>query len=909
MSQRAIDRDALTVERRTAWHALPADQVATLLGTGARGLAPAEAAARLARFGPNRMREAPPPDTLAILLHQFQSPLVVILLLAAVVTIVTGEYVDAAVISTVLALNAAIGFVQERQAERSVHALMRLVAPRARVVRAGHEQEIESRDVVPGDVVLLESGTRVPADLRLATATALLIDESLLTGESAPVAKRSEPVATETVLADRADMVYAGTVVSRGRGWGYAVATGDATELGKIAAEMREEQRVEPPLQRRMARFARVIGGIVAAAAAVAFAVGLARGEALADMFLIAVALAVAAVPEGLPVAVTVALAVGVRRMARRNAVIRRLPAVETLGSATVIGSDKTGTLTENRMTVQQIWAAGELGDVAGALWRGSRFEPSTLPPAQRPLYLTLLAGVLTNEATVAATDMGFEVQGDPTEAALLIAAERLGLVPEEVRDACPIFAEIPFEPDRQYSASVRERDGRHEIFVKGAPERVVAMCSDMLGPDGPVPLDRESIRAATRELGAQGLRVLAMAYRPLRRTLQEPDEVDEPEGLTFLGLQGMSDPPRAGVREAIAACHNAGIRVLMITGDHVTTARAIGEELGIARDGAATLTGAELAALDDADLRRKIRSTAIYARVTPEEKLRVVRALRAEGDVVAVTGDGVNDAPALKAADVGVAMGRGGTDVTREAADMVLADDNFVSIAAAIEEGRITFDNVRKVTFFLLSANAAEVLAILVALALDWPLPLLAAQILWLNLVTDSVQVTALAFEPGEPDVLRRPPRDPNEGVLSRLLWERIGISAAVMAIGTLALFNWELVTIGSMTEARTVALTALVVFQAFQVGNARSADRSLLRMSPLSNPYLFVATIAAVAVHVVALYLPPMQIMLRVEPLGLGAWIRIILVAATILVAIELHKWLRRLPARRDVGPARPR
>ena len=688
----------------------------------------------------------------------------------------------------------------------------------------------------------------MPADLRLATATALLIDESLLTGESAPVAKRSAPVATETVLADRADMVYAGTVVSRGRGWGYAVATGDATELAKIAAEMREEQRVEPPLQRRMARFARVIGGIVAAAAAVAFAVGLARGEALADMFLIAVALAVAAVPEGLPVAVTVALAVGVRRMARRNAVIRRLPAVETLGSATVIGSDKTGTLTENRMTVQQIWAAGELGDVAGAPWWGSQLEPSTLPPAQRPLYLTLLAGVLTNEATVAATDVGFEVRGDPTEAALLIAAERLGLAPEEVRDACPIFAEIPFEPDRQYSASVRERDGRHEIFVKGAPERVLAMCSGMLGPDGPVPLDRESIRAATRELGAQGLRVLAMAPRPLMIELREPEEVDEPEGLTFLGLRGMSDPPRAGVREAIAACHNAGIRVLMITGDHVTTARAIGEELGIARDGAATLTGAELATLDDADLRRKIQSTAIYARVTPEEKLRVVRALRAEGAVVAVT-------------------------------------------------------------FFLLSANAAEVLAILVALALDWPLPLLAAQILWLNLVTDSVQVTALAFEPGEPDVLRRPPRDPNEVVLSRLLWERIGISAAVMAIGTLALFHWELVTTGSLTEVRTVALTVLVVFQAFQVGNARSADRSLLRMTPRSNPYLFVATIAAVAVHVVAMYIPPMQIVLRVEPLGLGAWVRIILTAATILVAIELHKWLRRLPARRDVGPARPR
>ena len=895
MSQAQVE----TQGAATAWHALQIEEVAEMLGANRAGLTLEEAAQRLARIGPNRIQGTAGQRPLRTLFHQFQSPLAIVLVAAGVLAALTGEYVDAGVIFVVLVLNAAIGFAQEYQAERSVQALMRMVAPRARVVRTGHEHEIPSQDVVPGDVILLETGGKIPADARLASATALLIDESLLTGESTTVTKQIAPVPANTQPADRTNMVYAGTIVASGRGWGYVVATGDRTELGAIASQMREEVDVEPPLQRRLASFTRVLGGIVAGAAIAAFSLGLARGEAPADMFRVAVALAVAAVPEGLPVAVTVALAVGVRRMAGRNAVVRRLSAVEALGSATVIGSDKTGTLTENRMTVEHVWAGGQAFQVTDAPPWGDAallLAPSELPSPQRPLYLTLLAGVLTNEASVVAGDHSVEVHGDPTEVALLIAAERMGLASDEIRDASPVFAEIPFEPVRQYSASVRGGDGAYQIFVKGAPERIMAMCSDMQGPGGPAPLDVDEIRLASRGLGAQGLRVLAMAYGPLAQTSRALDPVHPPSGLRFLGLQGLADPPRAGVREAIAACHEAGVRTVMITGDSAVTAQAIGRELAIDADAAGILTGAELAGLDDAGLRYAVRTTAIYARVAPEQKLRVVRALQAEGKIVAVTGDGVNDAPALKAADIGVAMGRGGTDVAREAADIVLTDDNFVSITSAIEEGRITFDNIRKMVYFLLSTNAAEVVVILAALALGWPLPLLATQILWLNLVTDSLQGVALAFEPGEPDVLLRSPRPIGEGIVSRPIWVRTVLSAVLMASGTLALFLWELGNGASLREAQTVALTSLVLFQAFQAGNARSERRSLFSISPFSNPLLLVGAAASVLVHAAALYSPPTQFVLGVEPISLDAWLRILLVAATLLSAVELHKAILR-------------
>jgi calcium-translocating P-type ATPase len=871
------------------WHTLAPEEVASRFSTGTEGLRDADAAARLAKDGPNRLPEQPPTGALVVLLHQFSSPLIYILVIAAVITLVLGEYIDAAVIGTVLALNALIGYTQERRAESSVRALMQLMSPRARVLRDGSEREIESRELVRGDVVLLESGARVPADLRLFATTALRIDESLLTGESLPVTKSSETLDTPDLpVAERANMAFMATVVASGRGQGYVVATAVDTAVGNIAETMRTEIEADTPLQQRMARFAHLIGLVVATSAVLAFGIGLWVGESVSDMFTVAVALAVASVPEGLPVVFTITLALGVRRMAQRRAIVRRLPAVETLGSTTVIGSDKTGTLTENRMTVREVWSAGQLT----TLTHPPSGEQAPPDPGS-PLALTLAAGVLTNEATLREENGELATQGDPTEAALLLSSAALGQDPERTRGEYEVVEELPFEPERQYSASLQHRNGADVLFVKGAPERLLAMCAHVLTGDGERPLDEAPVLEAAHDMASRGLRVLGMAYRtsPDGRTAA----LREPRDLVFLGLQGMMDPPRAAVPDAIRGCQQAGIRVVMITGDHAETALAIGRQLGIAGEDAQPLTGRDIERLSDDELRRRVASVTVYARVAPEHKLRVVQALRSSGEVVAVTGDGVNDAPALKAADIGIAMGRSGTDVAREAADMVLADDNFVSIHAAVEEGRVTFDNLRKATFFLVSTGAASIVMILTALGAGWPLPMVAAQLLWLNLVTNGLQDVALAFEPGEPDVLQRPPRARAEGVMSALLWERTVVAGLVMAAGTLVLFGWELSRGATLGYAQTVALTTMVLFQMFHVGNCRSEHRSIFTRSPFSNPFLFLATIAALGIHVGALYFAPTQLVLRVEPLEREAWMRIVGVAASILVAMEVHKLLR--------------
>ncbi len=889
-----------------AWHTQPAGAVERLLGTGPHGLPSAEAEARLAQYGPNELEPIPPPPWYATLLHQFTSPVIYILLIAAAVTLALEEWIDAAVIAAVLALNAAIGFTQERRAERSVRALMDLVAPRARVLRDGHEREIESRLLVPGDLVLLESGMRVPADLRLVQVVGLVIDQSLLTGESEGVERTAAPLDDPAApLADRACMAYSGSIVLRGRARGIVVATGMRTELGAIAGSMRAQETPRTPLQERMERLARVIGLVVATGAIASFALGVLVGESPSQMFITAVALAVAVVPEGLPVAFTIALALGVRRMARRNAIIRKLPAVETLGSTTVIGTDKTGTLTENCMVVRELWTlAGETPTAPPA--PGS--EPT--PPPGHLERLLLVTGVMTNEADAFLVDERWETTGDPTEAALLLAAIAAGLEPAELR-AAEVHLDLPFESERAYSASCRQFEGRPTWFVKGAPERILDRSTHALGPNDIVPLDRETALAAAADLAARGRRVLAMAYLPLDAP---PTPESHPADLVFLGFQAMMDPPRPGVRDAITGCQQAGIRVVMITGDHAVTAAAIAAELGIADPATPVLAGPEIDALDDAALRERLRSSAVVARATPEHKLRVVQALRADGHVVAVTGDGVNDAPALRAADIGIAMGRSGTDVAREAADMVLADDNFVTIYAAVEEGRVTFENVRKVVFFLVSTGAALLIAILASVLLQWPVPMVAAQFLWLNLVTNGIQDVALAFEPGERDVLRYPPRRRTEGIISPLLWERTALAGMVMCIGTLALFRWELENGASLDAARTVALTTMVLFQAFHLGNVRAERQSAFTRSPFLNPVLFIGTAVALALHVAALYLQPTQFVLRIEPLPAGAWVRMLLVAATVILVIEAHKiavrrfggpLYRLVPFRRPISP----
>jgi magnesium-transporting ATPase (P-type) len=881
-----------TTDGVSDWHAVPVDDVADRLHTGRDGLSSAGAAERLAEVGSNRLDDVAPPHLVVVLLEQFRSPLIYILLVATAVTLALGEHVDAAVIGAVLGLNALIGTVQQRQAERSVRALQQLVTARAHVLRQGHEYEIEAAEVVPGDVVLLETGVRVAADLRLVEAASLTIDESLLTGESQAVRKQTAPLASDTPLADRTNLAFAGTVVARGRGRGYVVATAGGTELGRIAEHIRTGESPRTPLQVRLDRFARRIGLIVLIAASVAFVAGVATGERASDMFSFAVALAVSAVPEGLPVVFTITLAIGVRRMAGRRAIIRHLPAVETLGSTTTICSDKTGTLTRNEMRVQEIRTADGRFVTGRPRGAGDDLGPEDLAE-HRELYLTVLAGVLASEADAYHTDGILHTRGDPTEAALVRVAAEAGLEPWRLRSEHPVADHLPFESERRHAAVVCTIDDRPTLVVQGAPERVLEMCDRQMRHGRVEPLDRESIARAVEEMAAKGLRVLAFAHRPLPADAA-PVVPSEPRHLVFTGLQGMVDPPRDGVPEAVRACHDAGIRVVMITGDHAITAAAIAADIGLQTDGP-VLTGADLDRLDEDAMDAALETCQVFARVAPEQKLRIVTAYRRRGEVVAVTGDGVNDAPSLQAADIGIAMGKAGTDVAREAADMILADDDFVTIRAAVEEGRVTFANLRKVTFFLVSTGAAEIVMLLTGLALGWPLILLPAQLLWLNLVTNGLQDVALAFEPGEPGILRQPPRPRREGLVSNLLWERTVIVAVVMAAGTLAVFRWALDATGDVGVARTAAVTTMVFFQAVHVGNCRLEHRSALASPPWANKFLLGSVTVALAVHAAALQLPATQWLLHVEPLTASQWAIAAVTSLSVLVVVEIHKALR--------------
>ncbi len=868
------------------WHAMDEAAVLATVDSPESGLDPREAAERLARYGENALPEPAPPGPLVIFARQFMSPLIYILVAAACVTALLEEWIDTGIILAVVLLNAIIGLLQESGAERAVRSLSALLSHRAVVVRGGQPVHVESRFLVPGDRVLLESGVRVPADIRLLDAQNLLIEEAILTGESAAAAKHPGIAPADAPIGDRFNMAHAGTIVRAGRASGVVVATGPATAVGQIAETMRREKTPPTPLQQRLGRLAALIGIAVAVVSILSFAIGIYQGNPGSEMLKVTVALAVSATPEGLPVAFTITLAIGVRRMASRKAIIRHLPAVETLGSTTVIGSDKTGTLTQNEMTVLEVWTAD-----------GSHVPGAEAAPQGSALQLTLIAGVLANEARLVRGDGGWIPEGDPTETALLVAAEGFGIDHVSTRAVYrPVF-DVPFEPELRYSGSVREIAGTRLFFVKGAPERVLEMCDTMHVAGRREPVERERVRAAADAAAARGLRVIAMAYGELGRDEEPPRD---PTGLTYVGFEAMMDPPREGVPAAVRGCLDAGIRVVMITGDHASTALAIARQLGIAGEASTAIEGREIQQMSDDELGERMKTVTVCARMSPEHKLRVVQALQREGHVVAVTGDGVNDAPALRVADLGIAMGLSGTDVAREAADMVLADDNFVSIYAAVSQGRVTFDNIRNVSFFLLSTGAAEIAFIVVALLLGWDVPLIAAQLLWLNMVTNGLQDVALAFEPGDRDILQRPPRARSEGILSRLLWERTALTALVMGGGILALFRWELNAGHSLEYARSVALTGLVMFEVFHVGNCRSEYLSAFRKSPFSNRFLLIATAAAVGVHVAALYLPPTQYILRVEPIGFDAWLRIIAVASTILVAIELHKLARPRPRR---------
>ena len=886
-----------TAARPVLWHALRFDAVFAGLLSGPEGLSSNEASRRLADAGPNELSFAGATPWWRVLLRQFVSPLIGILLVAAVVTLVQQHWVDSGAIFLILCINAALGFVQERKAEADVRALQSLSTPSCRALRDGTERVVPGRDVVPGDVVLLESGERVPADLRLFEANGLQLDESMLTGEPFAATKHTEQLAADTGAADRANIAFSGTFVGSGRGKGVVIATGAGTSLGEINALVQGPPG-KSPLQLLTHSLERRIGLIVLAALVFIFIAGLVLGNDVSTMFRTSVGLAVATIPESLPIVLTVALSLGVSRMAKRNAIIRTLPAVETLGSTNVIGSDKTGTLTENRLTVEKIWTTAGLLDITDGDDDGGASDPALVRAVLR-------AGALTNEATLSSEDEDLEYSGDAVDAAMAKTAVARAAISERDRAAEPL-AHQPYEPHLRYSQTVHtDLHGRRTLYVKGSPEAVMEAAGTIAREDGEGPLDHALIHAANDAMGRDGLRVIATGSRVLSDGEVLAVPVPPPSGLTFLGMEGMTDPPRAGVAEAIAKCRRAGIKVMMITGDHPVTATAIAGRLGLATDKPA-LTGTEMADLDDHMLAARLEQTSVAARVSPVEKLRIVHALQAAGKVVAVTGDGVNDAPALKAAAIGVAMGKSGTDVAREAADVVLTDDNFVTIVHAVEEGRVTFAAIRKTTYFLLSTGAAALVAVTLSVFAGTPLLFLPVQMLWMNVVTNGVQDIALAFEPAEGDELTRPPRPPSDGILSRTLWFRAGITGAWMALAVILSFIVELHNGYPEIHARTLALTMFVMLSFFQVFSSRAENKSLFQLRLLANKPLLFTSLAALALHWAVMTWPVSASLLELTPLNAWEWLLCAAVGSTVLIIVEAEKAVRRWAHRNDAPVA---
>jgi len=872
------------------WHVHSASEVLTRLETSDGGLTSAEALIRLEKYGRNRLPEKPPLTLWQMFVRQFTNPLIYILGIAAIVATATGEYKDAAFIVAVLLINALIGSYQEAQAERSTHALQKLLKIRASVLRDDEVRDIDAEELVPGDNVWLESGNRVPADLRLLGAKGLEVDESLLTGESFAVFKDPAWQGTEnTALADRRNMVFAGSMIVHGRSRGVVVSTGIASAVGRLAADVFATDQGEPPLVERMARFGRRIGVAVLALAALIAVLGVSiQGYSINEMLLVAIALAVSAIPEGLPIALTVALAVGSRRMVKRGVIIRRLAAVEGLGSCTLIASDKTGTLTCNELTVCQIRLTdGKKFEVTGQGFAPGGhilLEGQVIDPIQHTLLARLMrACALCNEGDLHAHGDSWVWRGDPTDVALLSLAHKFGLQRELLLQAHSQINSIPFEPEWRFAASYHRIDDQLRVLVKGAPERIVTMSED--------PLVGESMLEVAQHMAAEGYRVLALAEGPAPENFDQLATPSEPAGVCILGLVGMKDPLRPGVRNAILAAAEAGVGTIMITGDHPVTALAIARDLGLAESADEVVNGTELPATSP-DIATLLPGTKVFARVSPRQKLDIVHAVRESGHYVAVTGDGVNDAPALRAANIGVAMGRGGTDVARDAADIVITDDHFATIISGIEEGRIAYDNVRKVIFLLISTGLAEVILIALAVSFGLPLPLLPAQLLWLNLVTNGMQDVALAFEPGEKGILRRTPRPPNESVFNRIMIERTILSALVMGSVGFVVYQWLLTHGWTEYSARNALLLLMVLFENVHIFNCRSETQSAFSISPRKSPILMIGMVAAFLVHLTMLYLPWGHALLSTEPVDGKTWLLLIGCALSVLIVMELQK-----------------
>jgi calcium-translocating P-type ATPase len=897
-AERTPERAALP-----AFHALGAEHVLAMLASTSDGLTAAEARARLAQHGRN---ELPPPPKRSPWLRfalQFHNLLIYVLMASGAVTLVLGHFVDTAVIFGVVIVNALIGFIQEGKAERALEAVSAMLASHAVVLRDGSRREIAAAELVPGDIVLLASGDKVPADLRLLRTRNLRIDEAALTGESVPVDKDAAPAGADAVVADRHGMAYSGTVVTYGQATGVVVATGTRTEIGRIGALVAGVQGIVTPLTRKLDQFATRITLFIVIGAALTFLVGyLVHDFPAIEIFLAVVGLAVAAIPEGLPAIVTITLAIGTTRMAARNAIVRRLPAVETLGSVTVICSDKTGTLTKNEMTVVRAALPARTLRVEGAGYipEGSITEDdATVSGEAWDLAEFARCALLCNDAHLSHEGGGWTMTGDPTEGALLTLALKVGLDPAAERAALPRVDAIPFESEHCYMATLHHDHARHaRVYIKGAPERVLALCAATL--DGN-PLDRarwdEQVEAAARA----GQRVLALARCDMPAGTTALAMADITPRFVLLGLAGMIDPPRPESIESIAHCRTAGIKVKMVTGDHAVTAAAIGEQLGLVHTDA--LEGREIEQLDDAMLAGRIQQTDVIARASPEHKLRLITALRASGNVVAMTGDGVNDAPSLKSADIGVAMGRKGTDAAREAADLVLTDDNFASIAHAVREGRTIFDNIKKSLLFILPTNGGEAGVILLAVFLGAALPVTAAQILWVNMVTSVTLAVALAFEPPEPGAMQRPPRPPGEPLITRLLLARVVYVSLLMMGMTFGVFEWSLARGESLEAARTAAVNMLVVGELVYLFNSRHfVAHSLARDTLTANRVALWASIVLIAMQIAFTYAPPLQFMFSTVALDAATWALILALGVLKFLAVEAEKaLLRRLGVQR--------
>jgi Ca2+-transporting ATPase len=887
--------------RDEAWHRLSPAEAFERLGSSAEaGLTGGEAARRLLDHGANELARTHHVSAWEVFAAQFKNLLIIILLVAVALSAILGHVIEAVAIGVIVLFAALLGFYQEYRAERALEALQKMAAPTAAVMRDGEEVNLPAREIVPGDVIHLHTGDKIAADGRLIEAINLQVDEAALTGESVPVEKQTAALlAKETAVADRNNMIYAGTIVTYGRGRALVTATGMKTEFGQIAQSLQTVAPSPTPLQQNLARVASILARIALAVVVVIVALGLLRGQDLLEMIIFGIALAVAVVPEALPAVVTISLALGVQRMARRNALVRRLPAVETLGSVSVICSDKTGTLTKDEMTVRRILVSGRRLEVSGAGYepRGvfTHAEKNVEPGGT--LLVLLRAAALASDAHLLNPEhdggdeksLQWRIKGDPTEGALVVAAAKAKLEKSRLDENYPRVNEIPFTSERKRMTTLHHADGGTVAYSKGAPEVILRSCAAALNDDGPIPMDealQKSILSEAQRMAEEALRVLAIAYKA-DATIEDAERE-----MIFLGMFGMIDPPRPEAKQAIEVCAAAGIRPVMITGDHPTTAAAVARELGLIGDGA-VVTGAELDRMDDPGLARGVERLNVYARVSPAHKLRIVTALQENGHRVAMTGDGINDAPALRKADIGVAMGITGTDVTKEAAAMTLTDDNFASIVAAVDEGRNVFENIKKYLMFLLSSNFAEIVLLAGASVLAWPLPLSAVQILYVNLATDGLPALALAVDPREDDLMRRPPRDPRSGLFTRPVVTLMAVGGLWSAFAHLSLFSWALASGRSLSEAMTMVFAGLVLTEFFKAYNYRSERRSAF-VRPFANPWLNVAIAWELALLLGVIYLPWAQKFLGTYALPPNDWLILIGVALTIFPALELIKWL---------------